>query len=110
MRTVLPDHVETFLRAIIKMEEPIRASDVAKVLGVHPNTVKRIPVDELPYFTFGARGDRRYTKEDVRAYVYKRRVDPCECGECRCPYPSKPGTERNGHAICWRCKEGRHTP
>lgn len=107
--TVLPDHVDTFLRAIVKPEQPLGARDVALLLGVHPNTVKRIPPDVLPYFTVGARGDRRYQRDDVRRYIHTSRVASCECGDCKCPYPSKPGAERNSRMICWRCKEGRHT-
>jgi hypothetical protein len=93
----------------VKPEQPIGVREVALLLGVHPNTVKRIPPDTLPYFTVTARGDRRYQRDDVRAYIRSRRVDSCECGDCRCPYPCKPGAERNGRLICWRCKEGRHT-
>lgn len=112
-RTVLPDHVDTFLRAIVKHEQPIGATEVALLLGTHVNTVKRIDPGALPYFRVGARGDRRYQRDDVRAYIDARAertsVPPCECGACRCPYPSKPGAERNGLLICWRCKEGRHS-
>jgi len=109
---VLPDHVDAFLRAIVKPEQPLRAREVALLLGLHPHTVKRVDPEELPYFTVCPRGDRRYLPSDVRAYVERRsvmRVPPCECSECRCPYPSKPGAERDGRLICWRCKEGRHT-
>jgi hypothetical protein len=106
--TVLPDHVDMFIRAIVKPEQPLSAREVARLLGIHVNTVKRIPPEALPYFAFGARGDRRYQRDDVRAYIYDRRVDLCECEQCRCPYPCKPGAERADKLICWRCKEGRH--
>lgn len=43
--------------------------DVAGLLRIHANTVKRIPRDELPYMRIVARGDRRYRPEDVEAYL-----------------------------------------
>jgi hypothetical protein len=86
-RTVLPDHVDTFLRAIVKPEQPVGAREVALLLGVHPNTVKRIDPEALPYFTVGARGDRRYQRDDVRAYIYARRNEPME----RRPSPNRGG-------------------
>lgn len=51
---------------------PLNVAEVARHLGVHINTVKRIPVRELPYFRIGARGDRRYQIEDVERYIEKR--------------------------------------
>jgi hypothetical protein len=48
---------------------PFTAREVASWLGIHVNTLKRIPKDELPYFRVGHRGDRRYYLEDVRTYV-----------------------------------------
>ena len=50
-------------------DEMLKVSDVIKLLHCHRNTVKRIPRDELPYWRLGKRGDRRYTLEDVRAYI-----------------------------------------
>ncbi len=50
------------------------AADVAKMLNVHNNTIKRIPPDELPYIRIGHRGDRRYRTEDVLAYLKRNRV------------------------------------
>jgi hypothetical protein len=111
--TILPDHVDSFLRAIVKPEQPVSVREVALLLGVHGNTVKRISPAALPYFRVGSRGDRRYQRDDVRAYIHSRAerssVPPCECGVCRCPFPCKPGATRDGLAICWRCKEGRHS-
>jgi len=51
---------------------PLSAREVAEFLGVHINTVKRIPSSNLPYFTVVERGDRRYHLEDVETYVRKR--------------------------------------
>jgi hypothetical protein len=112
MGTVLPDHVDTFLRAIVKPEQPLGVREVALLLGTHGHTVKRISPEALPFFRIGSRGDRRYQRDDVRAYIYDRMesapVARCECDACRCRYPCKPGTIWNGLRICWRCKEGRH--
>jgi hypothetical protein len=112
MTTVLPDHVDAFLRAIVKPEQPIGVREVALLLGLHPHTVKRLSPEELPYFRVGSRGDRRYLSSDVRSYINVRavraRVSPCECPSCHpCRYPSRPGAIINGLRICWRCKEGR---
>ncbi len=53
-------------------DRALRASQVANVLGVHVNTVKRMPRDELPFFLIGTRGDRRYRASDVEFYMRKR--------------------------------------
>lgn len=54
--------------------DPLTAREVAAWLGIHPNTVKRIPPADLPYFRATARGDRRYHVDDVRAYIERRTV------------------------------------
>jgi hypothetical protein len=51
---------------------PLSAYEVSNHLSVHPNTVKRIPPYELPYFRVGHRGDRRYELEDVEKYIRQR--------------------------------------
>jgi hypothetical protein len=43
-------------------------SQVARFLGVHVNTVKRIPSTDLPFFRVTARGDRRYRWPDIHDY------------------------------------------
>jgi hypothetical protein len=53
---------------------PLSTNEVARHLGVHPNSVKRIPAYELPFFRFGKRGDRRYLIEHVERYIAKRIV------------------------------------
>jgi len=53
---------------------PLSAHEVARHLGVHVNTVKRIPAYELPFFRFGTRGDRKYLLEHVERYIAKRIV------------------------------------
>lgn len=52
----------------------IGALEVAHFLGVHVNTVKRLPPEDLPFFRVTSRGDRRYRFEDVRAYIERRTV------------------------------------
>jgi excisionase family DNA binding protein len=51
---------------------PLTPMEVAKYLGIHVNTVKRIPACELPYMRVTNRGDRRYHPEDVQAYIDQR--------------------------------------
>jgi hypothetical protein len=53
---------------------PLSAWEVSNRLGVHINTVKRIPPSELPFFRVGHRGDRRYLLESVEEYIRRRSV------------------------------------
>ena len=50
----------------------LNAYDVAKMLAVHVNTIKRIPPAELPFFCINERGDRRYRREDVESFIQSR--------------------------------------
>jgi len=52
----------------------LTADEVGLWLGVHKNTVKRIPACELPFFRIGTRGDRRYVQGDVIAYIERRKI------------------------------------
>lgn len=47
----------------------LTAREVAELLHIHVNTVKRIPRYLLPYFIVVARGDRRYDNAAVQAYL-----------------------------------------
>jgi hypothetical protein len=49
-------------------DRPMTPRRAAAQLGIHVNTIKRIPSSELPYFRVGSRGDRRYDPADVRRY------------------------------------------
>lgn len=46
----------------------------AKYMGIHVNTLKRIPPEELPYYSILGKGDRRYHPDDVEAYLQRHRV------------------------------------
>lgn len=51
-------------------ERMLRPKEVAKWLGLHVNTVKRMSDrGELAHYRIGSRGDRRYRPEDVNAYL-----------------------------------------
>lgn len=50
----------------------LKALEVAELLGIHVNTVKKLRPEVLPYFRVGTRGDRRYWPEDVQAYIKQR--------------------------------------
>ena len=53
-------------------EECLTANEVGLWLGLHVNTVKRIPFEDLPYFRIGNRGDRRYFPSTVHEYIRKK--------------------------------------
>jgi hypothetical protein len=66
---------------------PVTVTEVSLLLGVHPNTVKRLSPDELPFFRVGSRGDRRYWLENVQRYIALRTVggqdrDRTHCTSC----------------------------
>jgi hypothetical protein len=52
----------------------LSVNETAQALGLHNNTVKRIPPSELPYMRVTARGDRKYWWDDVAAYIERRMV------------------------------------
>lgn len=52
----------------------LNVTETAQALGLHNNTVKRIPADELPYLRATSRGDRRYWWGDINAYIQRRMV------------------------------------
>jgi len=52
----------------------MRAQEVAKYLGVHVNTIKKLT--DLPFYTVNARGDRRYRKLEVEQWLVSRKHQP----------------------------------
>ena len=53
--------------------EPLMtAKEVAALLHVHLNTIKRLPRTDLPFIRITPRGDRRYRTEDVDYYINSR--------------------------------------
>lgn len=56
-------------------DELVDVAEVARRLGLHANTTKRVPAKDLPFFRVNKRGDRRYRLGDVRAYLAARRVE-----------------------------------
>ena len=52
----------------------LTASEVADLLHLHVNTVKRLgDRGELPFYRVCKRGDRRFRYDDVRAFLEKSR-------------------------------------
>jgi excisionase family DNA binding protein len=52
----------------------LTASEVAEMLHLHVNTVKRLgDRGELPFYRVCKRGDRRFRLEDVRTFLDKNR-------------------------------------
>jgi hypothetical protein len=52
----------------------LSVGEAARALGLHNNTVKRIPPCQLPYMRVTDRGDRKYWYSDVNAYIERRMV------------------------------------
>jgi len=50
----------------------LRARQAADALGLSVNALKRIPAEQLPFFRVVRRGDRRYRREDLAAYIAGR--------------------------------------
>lgn len=51
-------------------ERLLSGLDVARLLNIHPNTVRRLgDLGAIPYVRVLERGDRRYRFGDVRAYL-----------------------------------------
>lgn len=51
----------------------LTASQAAKMLGVHINTIRRWSAAELiKCYRVGPRGDRRFKEEDVRIFLLKQ--------------------------------------
>lgn len=54
-------------------DDMIDARHAAKLLGIHINTLKRIPANEIPFYRITPRGDRRYNRQDIDAYLLRHR-------------------------------------
>lgn len=56
-------------------ERLMSVKEVAEYIGVHPNTVKRISDrGEMPYYVINNRGDRRFRRSEVDAWVLEGRA------------------------------------
>lgn len=54
---------------VAQPEPLLSCKEVALLLGLHTNTVKRLSPGTLPYVRVVKRGDRRYRPSDVQAYL-----------------------------------------
>jgi hypothetical protein len=52
----------------------LNVHETAQALGLHSNTVKKMPPEYLPYMRVNSRGDRKYHVNDVEAYIARRMV------------------------------------
>ena len=60
--------------ALTDLGPMLTASEVAEMLHLHVNTVKRLgDRGELPFYRVGKRGDRRFRLEDVMAFLARNR-------------------------------------
>ena len=58
--------------AVSELGPLLTASEVAEMLHIHVNTVKRLgDRGELPFFRVCRRGDRRFRLEDVMSFLAK---------------------------------------
>lgn len=54
----------------------LKTSDLARLLGIHPNTVRRWSNQGLlKSYRIGPRGDRRYRREDVDDFLQEAEFD-----------------------------------
>ena len=65
-------HSEDVVRNSQGFPELVSAPEAARILGVHPDTLKAWPV---PYTRVGARGRRRYALADLRAVLERVRIE-----------------------------------
>jgi excisionase family DNA binding protein len=64
----------------------LSVSKAARVLGVHPNTVRNwSDAGQLRYYRINARGDRRYQPDDLERFLAERADEPDVLPEPACP-------------------------
>ncbi len=88
----------------------LTASEVAHILHVHINTIRRgTNQGELKGFRIGSRGDRRYQESDVETFLLegmtpRKDVEVCdECFRSRGLYPL-PAQEQGTAASLYGCR------
>lgn len=59
----------------LSLERMLTTKEVAELLGLHPNTVKRMADHELASVRVSSRGDRRFPASDVAAFIEKRKTE-----------------------------------
>jgi excisionase family DNA binding protein len=60
--------------AVHEIGPMLTAAEVARLLHLHVNTVKRLgDRGELPFYRVCKRGDRRYRREDVEQFLERGR-------------------------------------
>lgn len=56
-----------------KMPQLLTLQEACAILNVHPNTLRKWDKEgKLKAVRFGSRGDRRYKKEDILAFIEKQ--------------------------------------
>ena len=56
-----------------KMPQLLTLQEACDILNVHPNTLRKWDKEgKLKAVRFGSRGDRRYKKEDILAFIEKQ--------------------------------------
>jgi excisionase family DNA binding protein len=73
-QTDRPEGIEMASMGIHELGPMLTASEVANLLHLHVNTVKRLgDRGELPFFRVCKRGDRRFRVDDVMQFLAKNR-------------------------------------
>ena len=59
-----------------EVDSMLTTSDVARLLNVHINTVRRWSNQEiLTAYRIGSRGDRRFRQEDINGFLFEQTND-----------------------------------
>lgn len=78
-----------------RLEPMLTTSDVARLLNVHINTVRRWSNQgTLKTYRIGSRGDRRFRREDIANFLAPETAADTEAE----PSPEKPGV-MNGNKV-----------
>jgi excisionase family DNA binding protein len=73
-RTVADEEVTVAAMAVNELGPMLTASEVAEMLHLHVNTVKRLgDRGELPFYRVCKRGDRRFRLDDVMRFLDRNR-------------------------------------
>jgi len=56
----------------------LNTTEAAMELGISVNALKKVDPGKLPYYVFNERGDRRYRRSSIEAFIEARMVTAAE--------------------------------